>query len=421
MSIVVIGPSSVGKSTLLQTNILDKYSDVVFGYELKTTPVREDTVIHYNLFMQGLHRYRRLFFRTNQQRWNNINQYWDFDAEPIFAKILHSGMIERWVVLVAPIQELIERIEAREIREKPDETNYPSSFWSQAVNNLQVYRIYEQLFDILDQGDVPYDVYYSSETVNGFAPTDRVYVHANLKGAFSALPDKTHVEAIASDPRCQYQTVRLPYGIVTNVRNYQHLPKERDTILKNLLPKDVAGDSILDVGSAMGALLFLAERMGAGRMVGIELDEDRHAASQMLATLLQSQAEFHHVDFLDYDEPVHFDHVFSLNVIHHVHNFYDFIRKMAQACLKTFTLEFPTLTDEKFAQLHKLSQDELATLDKLPLIGVSGSKGAGQSFVYSPKAIIHLIMTEIGGFERYEVKESAFKGRVIVVFYRKRK
>ncbi len=433
MAVVVIGPSSVGKSTLLQSNtrkayIDSKYTDVILAYELKPDQIKNNSIIHYNMLHPGLVSYRklklsyqRLQLRTEEQRWNAINKNWDFNAEPIFSTILNSKMIDRCIVLVAPVQELLERIDNREIANpegrKPGK--YPGSFWTQAITYLHLNRIYEQLFDLLEQHHIPYDVYFSSKQVDGFALSDRVYVHANLNAQYAPLPEKTQVNTIAQSPECRYQSVRLPYGIITSSKQYKHLPADREAIFKNLLPENLTDSSVLDVGSAMGALLFLAERLGAGRLVGIELDESRYTASVKLAGLLQSRVELVPGDFLEFPETERFDYVFILNVIHHVSDFYGFLRKAARLSRKTLTLEFPVLSDKKFASFHKLSQSELAALNHLPLIGVSSHNGADQTYVYSPHAIKHLVMTEIGGFEKCETRPSAIAERAVMIFSRK--
>ena len=165
-------------------------------------------------------------------------------------------------------------------------------------------------------------------------------------------------------------------------------------------------------------MLFLAERIGAEQLVGIELDKNRYEGATQLAELLQSQVQLHQCDFLEFDETRRFDHVYILNVIHHVNDFFRFLEKAATACTKSLTLEFPTLSDNKFANFHKLSQTKLGRLNNLPLVGISSDKGAGQTFVYSPEAIRHLVMNEIGGFEMYEVKESAINNRIVMTFFR---
>ncbi len=189
MALVVIGPSSVGKSTLLQTRphhiaIDSKYTSVSYGYELKRKPMTANTVIHYNMLKLGRGRYWRLFPRTAAQRWRIINQDWDFDAEPTFARIFNSGMVEHCIVLVTPVQELVERIETRTVSELDKPSPYPRRFWHQATTQLHLNRIYEQLFEKLEQRAVPYAVYYSSKAVNGFARTERVAIDRNLAGHF---------------------------------------------------------------------------------------------------------------------------------------------------------------------------------------------------------------------------------------------
>ena len=168
-----------------------------------------------------------------------------------------------------------------------------------------------------------------------------------------------------------------------------------------------------------GAHLFLAERLGSERLVGVELDAEHYEATLKLTRLLQSQVILRNCDFLDFDAGDYFDHVYILNVTPHVNDYYRFIQKAAQIALKTLTIEFQTLSDNRFARFHKLRQEEPANLNKLPLIGVSSNKSAGQGFVFSPEAMRHLVLDEIGGFDRYEIKEIAIMERVVMKFSRR--
>ena len=144
------------------------------------------------------------------------------------------------------------------------------------------------------------------------------------------------------------------------------------------------------------------------------------AASQPrrpFAIFWPARPKIHHCDFLDYELDDEFDHVFVLNVIHHVHDFDRFLRKAARAAKSTITIEFPTLTDNRFRGLYGFSADQMTPLNELPLIGLSGH-AALQSYVYSPIAIKNLVMNEIGGFARHSTLPSQIADRVIMVFDR---
>ena len=246
MAVVVIGPSSVGKSTLLAAESRDKYIEpkynkIMFGYEIRRKPITNNAIIHYNMLFKSSRHYPRLIFRPDSRRWRIINRDWDFNSEPVFRKIFDSGLVEKCIVLVAPLNELVERVKIRLVSEVNSRSQYPGRFWLKATTSLQLYRIYEQLFDILERRAVPYEVYFSSSSVDDFLATDRVFVHANLKGKHIPVPTKEQVETIVRNPEFLYQSVRLPHGIMTKTRGHQHLQDDREHILKSLLADDLSG------------------------------------------------------------------------------------------------------------------------------------------------------------------------------------
>lgn len=180
----------------------------------------------------------------------------------------------------------------------------------------------------------------------------------------------------------------------------------------------MSGKSVLDIGCALGDLLFTAERRGASRLVGVELHDGRYSAAQMLRGILCSRAEFHNCDFATYASRQRFDHVFSLNVIHHIRGIHGFLAKAASLAKSSLTLEFPTLVDNKFLAAHGLVARQMEGLDSLPLIGLSSIGRADQTYVYSTRAIKNLVCEEIGGFEVSQIIESPIVGRAIIIFVR---
>lgn len=118
---------------------------------------------------------------------------------------------------------------------------------------------------------------------------------------------------------------------------------------------------------------------------------------------------------MDMDEDETFDHVFMLNVIHHVKDFRGFLEKACRFSARSFTIEFPTLKDGKFAEMNGYPLP--GVLNKLPLIGVS-SNSVDQTYVFSPKAIERICSDEIGGFNRVSRFKSPLKNRMIMVFER---
>jgi 2-polyprenyl-3-methyl-5-hydroxy-6-metoxy-1,4-benzoquinol methylase len=118
---------------------------------------------------------------------------------------------------------------------------------------------------------------------------------------------------------------------------------------------------------------------------------------------------------MEFAEDERFDHVFMLNVLHHVEGFHAFLAKACRLAARSLTVEFPTLADAKFAQAvgHPLA----GLLNWLPLVGVS-SHAVDQTYVFSPKAIENICFREIGGFSRIARFKSPLRHRQILAFYR---
>ncbi len=401
MAVAVVGPPGVVQSTVLAPSDLPAslgvaVDDFVFGTEHSTRRIKPNSIVRYNLLDQAMGRAHSTGSGPDPRDGARVAEAWDFASEPAFRALFGSTLIDRCIVLVVPTSELLDV----------------------DVQHLPLARIYELLFNELDARAVPYDVLMSSMTLDGLEPTDRVFVHHNLRGKHITLPDSERVRAIANGPNCHYQSVRLPHGIVTRTQGYDHLQKDRDRVLASLLPHDITGCSVLDIGSAMGALLFVAERMGAERLEGVEMHDQRHAGSVELAEVLHSRASFHRGDFESFSTDETFDHVFALNVLHHVPDFHRFLTKAAAAATRTLTLEFPTLIDRKFARAHRLTRLVFAPLNRLPLIGVSSISTSDQTYVYSPVAVNHLVMHEIGGFRTCVRVKSENSHRVVMRFSR---
>jgi len=420
MNTLLIGPSSVGKSTLIEDGLLSRLlgrplpSEVVFGKQLsdlETYP--QHAVIHYNM----LHP----VFTYEEVPLSEVASSWDFYRDPGFSRLQDIGVADA-VVVVAPINELITRIRSRDHFEadSPSDTRYRSDYWEEVVTQLNLFSIYESLFEILESSGIGYQVVLSSvEVEGGFRLTDRVLVHHHLRGIAATVPPVETVDAVLSHPGCQYQSVVLPRGVLTDKGSHLHIGGTRAETFDLVLGSNLLDKSVLDVGCAIGDLLFRAERLGADRLVGIELKPDRFDAAVAIGQVLQSSARFHLVDFREFEADHDFDHVFVLNVLHHVTDFWRILEKACQLTRETLTLEFPTLADPKFAKANCIDDPEmLATLrqmEDLPVVGVSSNR-VDQSFVYTPVAIKRICMEEIGGFRDVRTMTSPLNGRVIMVF-----
>jgi 2-polyprenyl-3-methyl-5-hydroxy-6-metoxy-1,4-benzoquinol methylase len=378
---------------------------LVYGHSLTRGEVPQNALVAYDLLNPAF-----------EADFAPANADCDFPAEPILTKIIATEP-EQAVVLVTPLSELREQIkQGAPTGEYSLETTYARTDRLAIFDHVNLFRIYETLFDFLEDRKIPVRVMLSSH--GRLEESDRVFVHAHLKGKTSRLPTREAVQEIVNDPKCHYQAVLLPYGQTTPIR-FDHLGGSRLLTFRKILPRNLVGRSILDVGCALGDLLFMSERLGARRLVGIEEHDGRFSAAISIRDILGSEADIHHCDFLDYELNEEFDHVFVLNVIHHVFDFYRFLKKAARAAKSSMIIEFPTLTDNRFRGIYGFSVDQMKPLNELPLIALSG-RAAIQSYVYSPVAIQNLVLNEIGGFMRHSIVSSPISDRVIMIFDRQR-
>src|SRR5438105_2285424 len=144
MTVLVVGPSSVGKSTFLRSQRALELGlagrPVIFGFEVLKRDIPAGAIVHYNMLYQtGLDR-----------RDSSGPNEWSLQNEPVFSKIIDTCP-EQCIVLVTPLRILKERMRAGQIVEDslgPD-VRYDNDLWLDAVEWLDLFRIYEELFETL--------------------------------------------------------------------------------------------------------------------------------------------------------------------------------------------------------------------------------------------------------------------------------
>lgn len=136
-----------------------------------------------------------------------------------------------------------------------------------------------------------------------------------------------------------YHRVELPYGFHTSGKDvWQRFPL--------IFPDDLSGWSVLDVGCALGAFSFEAERRGAKQILAADLNASRLQQARVAADALGSKVKFTSDNFIDAVPPKQrFDLVLALNVLHHVPDPAAALKALAGLARKMLVLEFPNSTD----------------------------------------------------------------------------
>jgi SAM-dependent methyltransferase len=213
-----------------------------------------------------------------------------------------------------------------------------------------------------------------------------------------------------------YQNIELPYGLSTG-------GADRSSTVQKIFPDDMAGKSILDVGSKYGYFCFEALKRGADRVMGIEVDPDTVRKARMLADCLGVKASF---ELLDIEvDPIHetFDYVLCLNLLHHLRNPLSTLEKLTLITREQLILEVAALgrhdrkkVDVSLAQRFFLNRSPVIFVNNS---GVSGKKRF-QKFFITSSAIEHLLLYQRNHFARVETLPSDHKDRYISVAHKRR-
>lgn len=193
MTTLVVGPTCSGKSTFIERNCSE--TGVIYGFEIPNREIPASGSIHYNMLFLA---------RSDPAMARDRTPEWDLLNEPNFAKVLASRRVRKAIVIVAPISELKRRANER-VYIEPTRTSlghYPNKAWLEILSRVDVAVMYERLFAVLRDADIPFELVYSSATfgIAGdpvFLPTDPAFLHHNLAGCYCPLGCAAEAAAFA--------------------------------------------------------------------------------------------------------------------------------------------------------------------------------------------------------------------------------
>lgn len=405
MFTLICGPSCAGKSTFLTTVVRNerapKAPEVLFPDQILSGMIPpSDGYVHYNLM-------RPIQFVPGQAQCPTVgmNDAWTYDIDPAWGAINSLPGARRAIVIVASAADLRVRSSSREHLE-PDlrslKADYPRAHWRQVYEVANLLLIYGMFIAELHRRGIPFTCYAARDA--GFFEIDEGEIHAFVRRDKVTRYTPAQISEMIRPAIFEYQQVRLPYGLVT---------RGQDRVLTEalVLPANLHGASVLDVGSALGGFCFEAERRGACRIVGLEPRRSRFEAAVILKEILNSDVEMRceSLDEFVPDEP--FDYVLLLNVLHHLKEPVRALRRCAELARRALVLEFPHFGDPIFAKVFDGPPPE--ALNALPIIGVS-TQGVDQTFIFTVPALERILTEHEQLFARLEVVESPMPNRTIV-------
>jgi 2-polyprenyl-3-methyl-5-hydroxy-6-metoxy-1,4-benzoquinol methylase len=213
-----------------------------------------------------------------------------------------------------------------------------------------------------------------------------------------------------------YQDIALPYGLATG-------GADRSRTARVILPADLRGKAVLDVGCKYGYFCFEAAERGAKRVVGVDVDPDSIRKARLLADCLGRSVAFEELDVEEAVIGESFDLVLCLNLLHHMRNPLAVLDRLAAATRERLVLETAALGAHDRRKLG-LSRFAAHRLGGAPILYVSRNGTSGkrsvQKFFITPGAIENLLLHHRRGFARVDLFPSEHKDRFIAVAHRRR-
>jgi len=412
---IISGPTSVGKSTFIRS----EQCVALTGLHPKTLVIKpmdmpdrvdprlladRDCFLHYNMLRPA-----SLFAKHEATETASRREYQtrstQFMADPWWNEFsrLAGDKQKGAVVLVASLAAIVERVGGRR--------GYNIEYWTSLYEKLNLPDIYRAWCSELERNEIPFifvDATGSTYPVLDAAAAFRIVDRSVMNTTYS----KQQIEKILQEESFAYHRINLPYGLHTRGRDRS---RTRDLIFRESL----TGKSVLDVGSALGYFCFEAGARGATRVLGIERDEERFRQACLLKQIIGSRVEFLHRDILQHPLDEKFDYVCLLNVLHHLDEPIRAIHLLAPLAREMLVIEFPTIEDAKFRKTTRIRFPK--HYNRLPLIGVSSKKGTskktdgGQTFVFTPAALIRILQDHQPLFRAVEIIDSPVRGRKIAL------
>jgi SAM-dependent methyltransferase len=225
--------------------------------------------------------------------------------------------------------------------------------------------------------------------------------------------DEAAVRRFLATEQLAYQKIQLPYGLFTP-------GTDRSEFCESIFGPDLAGKTVLDIGSYLGYFCLQALERGASRAVGIEVDPIKARQARTIAEIKGLEPEYLELDIERDPIPGSFDIVLCLNVLHHLYDPIGVLEKLMRATRERLVLEVATFGkhDRKKLGLNRVTAP---LMRRQPVIFVAegretaGRQGASQKFFFSEEAVRRLIGSHRMGFSKVRIAPASTKDRFAVV------
>jgi len=185
-----------------------------------------------------------------------------------------------------------------------------------------------------------------------------------------------------------------------------------------LRPDEIAGKTVLNVGSAAGDLCLAALELGAARSVGIDPSGARVQAARNAAAAARLNAEFADDDFESWDGGgASFDLVVCSNVLHRMLDPIHALRRMTQLTRDKLVIEFsvPSLRDVRKYHLSPAALLGGGSGLIAPGYGRYNSDVYNRTFLFTPNAIRTILNQHNVTFEPVAINRSERAGRYVAI------
>ena len=241
------------------------------------------------------------------------------------------------------------------------------------------------------------------------------------------VASREEVEAFLAETRFSgYQEFPLPHGL--------RVPGlSRTNRADQVFSMDLAGRSVLDVGTSYGVFPYEAIERGAERAVGLEPNPDTYAVAKRISELHGNRWEIRETRVEELGANESFDVVLFLNVLHHVTDPVEAVRRLLRVCNEMLVIEFCLPDDPEYLEqlANPGKRPTRATrwrarvksvlirpaLRTFPAMAV-GNWVYHRTFYFSPAAFDNLFRLHLGFFDEIKFSRSVTGKRRVVAHCR---